>query len=103
MPDRLTSDPNDPRVKHGGADDQPVEQHEVYLVLSDEERARGFVRPVRSSYVHVVCGSETTMGAKIAETYARQPGFYGSTYCVRCSKHRPVSEFVWDDGSAVGS
>lgn len=33
----------------------------------------------------------------LAETYAREPGFYGSTYCCSCRMHRPVGaggEFV---------
>jgi hypothetical protein len=79
---------------------------ETYLVLSDEERAKGFVRPVRRTYVHEACGAATTMGEAIAETYARDPNFYGATFCVRCSKHRPVGEhgeFVWEDGSKVGT
>jgi hypothetical protein len=87
-------------------DGPPVPQADAYLVLSDEERARGFVRPVRRSYVHTVCGTETTMGQAIAETYARNPKFYGATYCVHCSVHRPVGEhgeFVWGDGSKVGT
>ena len=52
-----------------------------YVVLSAEERAKGFVRPVRRSYVHLKCGTVTTMGQSIAETYARQPNFYGGTFC----------------------
>jgi hypothetical protein len=47
-----TTDPNDPRLGHG-ADEKPVPQNEVYLVLSEEERAKGFIRPVRLSYKHV--------------------------------------------------
>lgn len=98
----ITDDRNDPRLTHG-ADDTPVAQAEVYLVLSDEERAKGFVRPVRRSYVHTGgCGAVTRMGLAIAETYARSPHFYGATYCVGCSMHRPVGEsgeFTWDDGS----
>lgn len=47
-----TTDPNDPRLGHG-VDDKPVKQHDTYLILSDEERAKGFIRPVRQSYVHV--------------------------------------------------
>lgn len=45
------------------------------------------------------CGTVTTMGAAIAETYAREPGFYGGTYCCGCSTHKPVGpdgEFVWE-------
>lgn len=149
--DGHTTDRDDPRLGHG-VDDVSVGQHDVYLVLSDEERAEGFVRPVRRSYVHVGppgpryptrlltdeehgrfagrdyvafepyppddrpalgrywtqdqldrvgvgCGAVTTMSVPIAETYAREPGFYGATYCVRCAKHLPVGangEFVWD-------
>ncbi len=95
----LTTDPTDPRLGHG-PNDEPAPQNEAYLVLSDDERAKGFVRPVRLSYWHTVCGTITTMSRAIAETYARQPDFYGSTYCVRCGMHRPVGadgEFYWCD------
>lgn len=98
-----TTDRNDPRLGHG-VDDEPIEQHDVYLVLSEEERAQGFVRPVRTSYIHLACGSVTRMSLPIAETYARDPGFYGSTFCCACSRHLPVGaagEFIWDDGSGA--
>jgi len=49
------------------------------------------------------CGMTTTMGKAIAETYARQPKFYGGTYCAHCEKHYPVAEFRWKDGTVVGS
>ena len=143
----LTTDPDDPRLGWG-ADDKPRPQQEAYLVLSDDERAKGFVRPVRYSYRHVGkrpkypllditdeqrelaelwhyvkfeaypesespktgrywtqaeldklgkgCGTVTTMGKAIAETYAREPGFYGATYCVHCQMHLPVEEFIWE-------
>lgn len=92
----LTSDPNDPRLTHG-VDDEPTQMAEAYLVLSEEERAKGFVRPVRSSYVHS-CGTVTRMALPLAETYARDPQHYGATWCVRCQQHRPVGingEFFW--------
>lgn len=145
----LTTDRNDPRLGHG-VDDKPIPQHDTYLVLSDEERSKGFVRPVRYSYKHVGmakpkyplrdltvnelelygdygyskyetypeseaglgrfwtqaqldnkgCGAVTTMNQAIAETYARNPHFYGATYCVNCQRHLPVGkngEFTWDD------
>lgn len=152
----VTTDPDDPRLGHG-VDTEEIDQHDVYLVLSAEDRARGFVRPVRYSYIHVGapgprfalrdltedeknrydvgyvqfeeypddvpglgrfwtqaqldnigkgCGAETTMGPDIAETYAAKPFFYGATYCVSCRKHLPVGrdgEFVWKDGSRVGT
>lgn len=150
----LTTDPKDPRLGHG-VDQAPVRQHDAYLVLSAEERAKGFVRPVRHGYKHVGiagprfalrdltqeekwihskhgyvryeqypasesplvgrfwtqaqldavgkgCGTVTTMGQALAETYARQPGFYGATYCCHCSMHLKVGadgEFVWDGTS----
>jgi hypothetical protein len=96
-----TSDPSDPRLTRD-ADVVPVDQAEMYLVLSDEERAKGFVRPLRRTYRHRACGSETTMADAIAETYARDPSFYGGTYCTHCRMHRPLIEFVWLDGSQVG-
>lgn len=99
---KLTTDPTDPRLGHG-PDTEPGPQNDAYLVLSDEEREKGFVRPVRRSYIHTVCGVSTRMSLPIAETYARDPAFYGATYCVGCQKHLPVSEFVWEDGSVVGS
>jgi hypothetical protein len=101
----LTEDPQDPRLTHG-VDQEQTEQAETYLILSAEERSRGFVRPVRRTYIHETCGTATTMGPAIAETYARNPGFYGATYCIGCRNHRPVGpdgEFVWEDGSKVGS
>lgn len=151
----LTDDPSDPRLTRG-VDHQPVPQAEVYLVLSEEERAKGFVRPYRDAYRHVGlqppqnplrdltaeeidrhgkygyvkyeehpksdescvlgkfwtqkeldnkgCGTVTTMGRELSETYARDPKFYGSTYCVHCSMHKPVAEFTWTaDGAVVGS
>ena len=39
------------------------------------------------------------MGEALAETYARQPDFYGGTFCASCGTHFPVGadgEFVWD-------
>ncbi len=94
----LTTDPSDPRLTHG-VDDEPTPQADAYLVLSQDERAKGFVRPVRRSYVHLTCGTVTTMGVALAETYARDPGYYGATYCVGCRMHKSVGadgEFVWD-------
>lgn len=90
----VTSDRNDPGLRKVDG----LGMQEAYLVLSDEERAAGFVRPLRTSYKHLKCGAVTTMVTAIAETYARQPGFYGGTYCARCCGHFPVGadgDFVW--------
>lgn len=97
---RLTTDPTDSRLN---ANEQG-KQNDVYLILSDEERAKGFVRPVRKSYIHTKCGTVTSMGQELSETYAREPTFYGSTYCYHCGTHLPVGEFKWtDDRQVVGS
>lgn len=124
-------------------------QQKGYVVLSEEERAKGYVRPVRRSYRHVGarpkypvrdltpeeqvqhgpqyvkyevhpasesplvgrawtqaqltsgCGTVTTMGLAIAETYARDPTFYGGTFCCGCRKHFPLEEFVWEGTDQV--
>lgn len=129
---------------------RPNGQQKAYVVLSVEERARGFVRPVRRSYKHVGppgpqhplrdltpeeearwgrehgyvkfeeypqpqarggrfwtqerldkigkgCGVVTTMGQALAETWARDIGFYSGTFCCGCGTHLPVEEFVWLD------
>jgi hypothetical protein len=151
----LTTDPNHPDLTRYTGPEEPGPQAKVYLVLSEEERAKGFIRPLRRSYTHVGkpkpkypltdlsaedikrfekygwvkyekfpesedpavgqywsqkdlddkgCGISTKMGLALCETYARDPHFYGATYCVGCSKHLPVEEFVWDeDGERVGS
>lgn len=144
-----------------GPEDAPTPTEKTILdgqkadhwVLCETERAKGFVRPVRTGYVHVGppgprfplrdltdeerqrtegsgwvkfepyppgfkgsalgkywsqvdidkvdkgCGVLTTMGRSIAETYARQPGYYGSTWCCGCRAYIDVGErgeFVWD-------
>jgi hypothetical protein len=127
-------------------------QQKGYVVLSEEERKKGFVRPVRTTYTHVgrkalyplrdltpeeqerykdfnyvkyedypeeshlcgrfwtaedirtACNTDTTMSMSIAETYARQPDFYGSTFCNHCKKHFDLEQFVWKGtDSIVGS
>lgn len=90
----ITTDRNDPELHEKG----PNGQNKKYIVLSDEELSKGFVEPVRDTYIHTTCGTETRMSVKIAETYARNPGFYGSTWCHCCVGHFPVGEngqFFW--------
>lgn len=94
--DGTTSDRNDPALNDI---DPGTGLQKKYLVLSEEERARGFVRPVRTSYVHETCGTATVMGVAIAETYAADPSYYSGTYCAKCLAHFPVGadgEFVWE-------
>ncbi len=101
----LTTDPSDPGLRKIKSDGQ----QETYLVLSSEERSKGFVRPVRYSYKHLACGGITNMGTALCETYARDPKFYGGTFCCNCGKHFPLQtaegwQFEWQpDGDPVGS
>ena len=73
-------------------------QQREYVVLTSQERSKGFVRPYRDAYRHLTCDKITTMGRSIAETYARDPKFYTGTFCTTCRAHFPVGEngeFVW--------
>ena len=79
--------------------DKKTGMHKDYWVLSEKERSKGFVRPVRYVYLHTKCGTTTRMSEPIAETYARNPKFYGATFCMHCKNHFPVGEFgefVWE-------
>ena len=73
-------------------------QQKGYIVLTPSERTKGFTRPYRDAYRHLKCGKITTMSRDIAETYARDPGFYSGTFCTTCRAHFPVGEngeFTW--------
>ena len=104
--DKATTDGNPPADGHW---DKPAPkplkedgQHGAYWILPESERAKGFIRPVRRSYIHTVCGALTTMGQAIAETFARNPKYYSDTLCIKCGVHLPVDQFVWDGtGPAV--
>ena len=100
----LTTDPKDPKLKEGQKNE--TGQHEIYLVLSEEERDKGFVRPVRDSYVHVgryrnYAGidkmltedeqKEMMKEYPHPEPYVAVLGINGSD-----GKHLPVDEFIWD-------
>ena len=92
----ITDNPED-RCIHE-IDPETGMQH-CYLVLPDGQRKQ-LVHPVRRTYRHLTCGTTTTMGQAIAETYAANPRFYSGTYCVYCRGHFPVGkhgEFVWDN------
>jgi hypothetical protein len=86
-------------------------QQKGYVVLTEAERAKGFVRPVRDAYRHSKCSAITTMSRDLAETYARDPSFYSGTFCATCRGHFPVGadgEFTWyemdgSEGPKVGT
>lgn len=72
-----------------------------YIVLSPEERAKGFIKSVRYSYIHRNCHTRTTMGRGLAETYARDPNFYSGTFCCGCHAHFDLDQFDWEDGEPM--
>lgn len=74
---------------------RPDGQQKGYVVLTPEERAKGFVQPVRPTYLHKTCGRTTSMGQGLAETYARNPWFYSGTFCCHCMAHFDLNQFVW--------
>ena len=78
----------------------PKDHHAVGRYLSKQE-----VDAIVARQTHFGgCGAETRMNNTIAETYARDPKFYGATYCVGCQKHIAVEEFTWSsDNEVVGS
>lgn len=87
-----SSVPNDAKR----ADGQHVDH---WTMCPTEIIEAGFKRPIRLKYQHTVCGVVTSMPRQIAETYAANPRYYGSTYCCGCNKYLPVGEsgeFVWD-------
>jgi len=100
---KLTTNRDNPdlsKIKDNG-------QQESYLVLSQEETDKGYVRPLRNTYIHKKCGGLTKVDRRIAETYARNPSFYGGTFCVHCGVHFDLlkdgeRQFTWEDGSGVG-
>lgn len=69
-------------------------QYENYPTVDEGE----FKQEVRTRYVHEECGETTGMRQDLAESVARNPGFYGKTYCSGCQKHVPVEEIRWKDG-----
>ena len=84
--------------------DATTGQQKDYVVLSAEERAKDYIRPLRSKYRHTICSVVTKISQSIAETYAIDPTFYDSTFCCGCRRHFPLTEFVWDGPSElVGS
>jgi len=105
--------PDDVRTEKGIPIDEHQEidpmtgQQKDYLVLIEKELSKGYIRPVRRSYTHLKCGNVTTMGESIARTYARDPSFYGGTFCAHCGGHFPIGangEFVWlDSDEKVGT
>ena len=85
--------------------DPKTGQHGAYYVLPPVERVQEFLRPYRTTYKHLMCGATTSMSRPLAETFARDPGYYsGGTFCYACCKHFPLKEFVWDGtDETVGS
>lgn len=73
-----------------------------HFVLCPEDRAKGYVEPLRLDYIHETCGTITSMPRACAETYAAEPEYYGRTFCCQCGDYFPVGadgQFIWNDGS----
>ena len=79
--------------------DPETKQNKDHWVLPQEERAKGHIRPVRRGTLHIKCNTVTYMPLACAETYAKDPRFYGSTFCCACKDYFPVGpdgEFLWE-------
>lgn len=86
----MSDDPPPDDFDYG--DKKPDGQYENHPTKDEGE----FVQPVRKSYVHVdECEGTTKMGIKLAESFARDPGQYGKTFCARCGDYFPLDEFTW--------
>lgn len=99
--------PPDPYYTGPSPRPQTAAGHTDYWVLPDEERSKGFVRPIRNAYRHTRCGGATKIHTAIAETLARDPEFYLYLYCATCCRDYPAGkegEFVWyTSGEKVGA
>lgn len=71
---------------------KPDGQYENHPTNTEGE----YVAPIRRTYIHKSCGVATKIGMEIAETYAKNPKYYGRTFCVGCHSYFPVSEFYWE-------
>lgn len=90
---------NDPQEARDSGIDPETGMQRKYVVLSEDERAKGFVRPVRKQYRHTLCGTVTWISQAIAETYAANPHYYTGTFCAGCKSHFPIgpnADFVWE-------
>lgn len=69
-----------------------------FHMLTELDKARGYVRPLRYIYTHLGCGAQQHMSLKVAEAYAREPTRQQRLYCLHCDEHFNVGakgEFVW--------
>lgn len=103
MNDRMLTDGNPvPEDRSHTEIDPTTGMQRGYVCLTPEERAKGFVKPVRRTYLHTVCGGTTTMARSLAETYAANPRFYSGTFCVHCRAHYALNQFTWEpDGEPM--
>jgi hypothetical protein len=76
---------------------KPDGQHERHPVNLEGEA----VRPYRDTYTHT-CGVATKVPVGVAETYQKNPTFYGSTFCCGCREYYPIAQFKWKDGVTLG-
>lgn len=76
-------------------------------VLSEAELSGSIMRPIRMKFQHLVCsGISTFVNIDEAKTHALEPTYYGNLTCWCCGDISPIGEdgeFVWMDGSKVGT
>lgn len=73
-------------------------------LLTRADRALGLIRPLRYTYTHRRCTSDTVLSEGSARLWARNPRHARVTWCCFCQRDRPVAEFVWWGSSeTVGS
>jgi hypothetical protein len=78
-------------------------KHEAYP-LDDHPVTGRFWTQAQLDNAGKGCGTVTTMGLALCETYRASPAFYSATWCCGCRMHKPVGkdgEFTWiaEDGT----
>ena len=84
MNDKVTLSGAPADSTYNGGAPQPIEEstgmHKDYWVLSESERKKGFVRPVREVYVHVGCPGPTHPLRDLTEEEINRNQKYNSNY-----------------------
>jgi hypothetical protein len=79
-------------------DEEPFVKFEAYPPGHRGSATGRFWKQAEIDKIGKGCNVKTSMPRSIAETYAANPGYYGSTFCCGCGTYLPVGErgeFVW--------
>jgi hypothetical protein len=72
--------------------------------LTPEEKAAGFIRPMRTRVKHKFCGTTSILRTVDALDMARDPTSWSTCWCMVCGRRLPADQFEWfPGGEAVGS